>query len=227
MTKITQPATSNQQPATSNQIPRPMKNLIFATQNKHKIEEINAVLQTNMVEQQNPIWNIIGLAEINCIDDIPETSDTLEGNALQKALYISEGFGHDCFADDTGLEVDALDGRPGVYSARYAGSQRSFDDNINKVLDELKDVKNRTARFRTVIALVLDSDHYFFEGKIEGHIIHERRGSSGFGYDPVFVPQGYDKTFAEMTLEEKNIISHRALAVKKLIDFLKTYDLGR
>lgn len=200
-----------------------MKTLVFATQNKHKIEEINALLQTNMAQQENPIWNIIGLAEINCFDDIPETSDTLEGNALQKALYINERLGYDCFADDTGLEVDALDGRPGIYSARYAGSQRSFDDNINKILAELKDVSHRSARFRTVIALVLGSDHYFFEGKIEGHIIHERHGSSGFGYDPVFVPAGFDKTFAEMKLEEKNIISHRAIATRLLIDFLRKF----
>ncbi|MBE0662169.1 MAG: non-canonical purine NTP diphosphatase [Bacteroidales bacterium] len=204
-----------------------MKTLVFATQNKHKIEEINAVLQTNMVQQQNPIWNIIGLAEINCFEDIHETSDTLEGNALQKALYVKNNFGHDCFADDTGLEVDALDGRPGIYSARYAGSHRSFDDNISKILEELKDERIRNARFRTVVALVLGSDHYFFEGKVEGRIIHERHGSSGFGYDPVFVPDGFEKTFAEMTLDEKNQISHRALAVKKLINFLKTYDSHR
>jgi XTP/dITP diphosphohydrolase len=200
-----------------------LKTLVFATQNKHKIEEINHVLNMKVFQEQTRQWNIIGLAEIGCFEDIPETSDTLEGNALQKAKYVLDNYGHDCFADDTGFEIDFLGGKPGVYSARYAGPQRNFDDNIHKVLEELKDQKNRKSRFRTVIALLLDSKQYFFEGRIEGSVIHEKRGTGGFGYDPVFVPDGYNKTFAEMGLDEKNQISHRALAVKKLIDFLKNY----
>jgi XTP/dITP diphosphohydrolase len=200
-----------------------VKTLAFATQNKHKIEEINDVLRKNLVQDQNRQWNIIGLDEIQCHEDIPETSDTLEGNALQKAKYVLDNYGHDCFADDTGFEVESLGGKPGVYSARYAGPQRNFDDNIRKVLEELKGYENRQARFRTVIALVLDSKQYFFEGWIEGRVINEKRGAGGFGYDPVFIPDGHDKTFAEMNLDEKNQISHRGLAVKKLIDFLKSY----
>jgi XTP/dITP diphosphohydrolase len=200
-----------------------LKTLVFATQNKHKIEEINHVLNMKVFQEQTRQWNIIGLAEIGCFEDIPETSDTLEGNALQKAKYVLDNYGHDCFADDTGFEIDFLGGKPGVYSARYAGPQRNFDDNIHKVLEELKDQKNRKSRFRTVIALLLDSKQYFFEGRIEGSVIHEKRGTGGFGYDPVFVPDGYNKTFAEMGLDEKNQISHRALAVKKLIEFLKNY----
>jgi XTP/dITP diphosphohydrolase len=200
-----------------------LKTLVFATQNKHKIEEISDVLNNILMQHHSKKWKIIGLADIGCIEDIPETSDTLEGNALQKALYIKKNFGYDCFADDTGLEVDALDGKPGIYSARYAGSQRNFNDNISKVLKELEPKTNRSARFRTVIALVLDSGQYLFEGHVEGRIIDEKRGTGGFGYDPVFVPDGFEKTFAEMTLDEKNKISHRALAVKKLIAFLKDY----
>lgn len=200
-----------------------MKTLVFATQNKHKIEEIKHVLNMKVYQKQTRQWNIIGLAEIGCFEDIPETSDTLEGNALQKAKYVFDNYSQDCFADDTGFEIDSLGGKPGVYSARYAGAQRNFDDNIHKVLEELKEHKNREARFRTVIALLLDSKHYFFEGLVEGRVIHEKRGTGGFGYDPVFVPDGYDKTFAELGLDEKNQISHRALAVKKLIDFLKSY----
>jgi len=200
-----------------------LKTLVFATQNKHKIEEINDVLKKYLTQEQTRQWNIIGLAEIGCFEDIPETSDTLEGNALQKAKYVLENYGHNCFADDTGFEIDALGGKPGIYSARYAGPQRNFDDNIHKALEELKEQKNRNACFRTVIALLLDSKQYFFEGVIEGRVIHVKRGVGGFGYDPVFVPDGYDKTFAEMGLDEKNQISHRALAVKKLIDFLKSY----
>jgi XTP/dITP diphosphohydrolase len=200
-----------------------LKTLVFATQNKHKIEEISHVLNMKIFQEQTRQWNIIGLAEIGCFEDIPETSDTLEGNALQKAKYVLDYYGHDCFADDTGFEIESLCGKPGVYSARYAGPQRNFDDNIHKVLEELEGNDNRKARFRTVIALLLDSKQYFFEGVVEGRVIHVKRGAGGFGYDPVFVPDGYNKTFAEMSLDEKNQISHRALAVKKLIDFLKNY----
>ncbi len=200
-----------------------MKTLVFATQNKYKIMEISDVLKKDMAPDQSRKWNIAGLDEVGISEEIPETSITLEGNALQKALYVFKKTGHNCFADDTGLEIDALDGEPGVYSARYAGPQKHFDDNIKKVLFELKDARNRTARFRTVIALVLGTEHYFFEGIAKGRIIQEKRGIEGFGYDPVFIPDGYEKTFAEMSLDEKNLISHRAIAVKKLIDFLKKH----
>jgi XTP/dITP diphosphohydrolase len=201
-----------------------LKTLVFATQNSFKIEEINHILESKTAKDQLIKWKIIGLADIHCQDDIPETSNTLEGNALQKALYIKKHYGHDCFADDTGFEIDALDGRPGVFSARYAGPQRNFDDNIQKVLEELNGLENRTACFRTVITLLMGSEQRIFEGRVEGRIIHEKRGKSGFGYDPVFIPAGHDKTFAEMTLEEKNKISHRAKAIMKLIEHLKSYD---
>ncbi|MBW6491812.1 MAG: non-canonical purine NTP diphosphatase [Lentimicrobium sp.] len=187
-----------------------MKNLVFATNNRHKIDEVNSILTGS--------YRIISLSEIGCFDDIPETSETIEGNALQKARYIFENYQQDCFADDTGLEVDALQGRPGVYSARYAGEGSSYDDNVVKLLEEMKSQANRNARFRTVIAWISDGRELFFEGVIDGAIIYERRGASGFGYDPVFVPNGYDQTFAEMPPQLKNKISHRALAVKKLVD---------
>lgn len=202
---------------------QPMRTLVFATQNQHKIFEIGDWLKKSLNQDRNNKWNIIGLADIQCFDEIPETSDSLQGNALQKVLYVSERYGYDCFADDTGLEIDALGGRPGVHSARYAGLNKNFEDNLVKVLKELEGIENRTARFRTVIALIVKSKRYFFEGKIEGRIIHEKRGKAGFGYDPVFIPQGYEKTFAEMDLEEKNQISHRAAATRQLIDFLKNY----
>lgn len=196
-----------------------MKTLVFATQNKHKIEEIRHVLAK--ILNQDGLIRITGLEAIGCHEDLPETSETLEGNALQKALYVSRHYNYDCFADDTGLEIDALDGRPGVYSARYAGLQKNFDDNIHKVLTELEKVKNRKARFRTVVALVLGPEQFIFEGRVEGKIISEKRGTGGFGYDSIFVPDGFEKTFAEMDLDEKNKISHRAEATKKLTDFLR------
>lgn len=200
-----------------------MRTLVFATQNRYKVEEVNHVLHSRLNRSKTKQWNIIGLADIQCHDDIPETRDTLEGNALQKAEYVLEKFSYECFADDTGLEVDALGGQPGVYSARYAGPAKDFDANIKKLLKELDGSNNRKARFRTVIALVIDANQYFFEGTVEGHIIHEKRGSGGFGYDPVFIPDGFEKTFAEMSLHEKNKISHRAIATSRLIDFLMTY----
>jgi XTP/dITP diphosphohydrolase len=188
--------------------------LVFATNNAHKLNEVRAIAGAR--------FSIISLKELGCFDEIPETGTTLNVNALQKATYIHNKFHCNCFADDTGLEIEALDGRPGVYSARYAGEHCSFQDNVKKVLHELQGVANRKACFRTVIALILEEKNYFFEGKIEGEIINTEKGTKGFGYDPVFRPLGYDKTFAEMTDEEKNSISHRALAVKKLNDFLQT-----
>lgn len=190
-----------------------MKKLLFATNNQHKLSEIRQILQPN--------YDITSLKEIGCIDELPETQNTLKGNALQKAMYIYQKYGINCFADDTGLEIDALNGAPGVYSARFAGINVTYKQNVDKVMALMKDIENRSARFRTVIALILEGKEYFFDGAVEGEIITEERGQSGFGYDPVFMPKGYDKTFAEMTDEEKNSISHRGLAVKKLTDFLK------
>ncbi len=186
--------------------------LIFATNNLHKLTEIQSIVGKN--------FTIKSLHEIGCTEDIPETAPTLEGNALLKAEYIYDKFGKNCFADDTGLEVEALDGRPGVFSARYATDGHDFEANIDKVLDELSGVENRKARFRTVIALILDGSVQYFEGIVNGEIIAERKGVKGFGYDPVFLPDGYEQTFAEMPLAEKNKISHRARAVSKLVEFL-------
>ena len=186
--------------------------LVFATNNQHKLDEIRKIT--------NGLTEIVSLAEINCHDDIPETADTLEGNALQKARYIKEHFGLDCFADDTGLEVEVLHNAPGVFSARYAGPDHDSEANMNKLLQELQDKDNRKARFRTVIALILNGKEYLFEGIINGTITREKRGGSGFGYDPLFVPDNYSQTFAEMGNDIKNQISHRAQAVKKLTTFL-------
>lgn len=186
--------------------------LVFATNNQHKLDEIRKIT--------NGLTEIVSLAEINCHDDIPETADTLEGNALQKARYIKEHFGLDCFADDTGLEVEVLHNAPGVFSARYAGPGHDSEANMNKLLQELQDKDNRKARFRTVIALILNGKEYLFEGIINGTIAREKRGGSGFGYDPLFVPDNYSQTFAEMGNDIKNQISHRAQAVKKLTTFL-------
>lgn len=186
--------------------------LVFATNNKHKLEEVKTILPHNI--------ELISLADINCYQDIPETADTLEGNALQKALFVKEHYGYDCFADDTGLEVEILDNAPGVYSARYAGPEHNAQANMEKLLYELGGKENRNARFRTVIALLLEGKEYYFEGIINGAIIDEKRGDAGFGYDPIFVPSGYDQTFAEMGNDTKNKISHRALAVQKLAHFL-------
>jgi len=186
--------------------------LVFATNNAHKLDEVRNIASNHT--------EIVSLAEINCFDDIPETADTLEGNALQKAQYVEDHFGLDCFADDTGLEVEVLNNEPGVYTARYAGPAHDPEANINKLLHELKGKDNRKARFRTVIALILDEKTYYFEGIVNGTIVEERKGTDGFGYDPIFIPEGYTKTFAELGVDIKNQISHRALAVNKLISFL-------
>lgn len=187
--------------------------LVFASNNPNKIKEIQLLLPKEIT--------ILSLAEIGCFEDIPETAPTIEGNAIQKANYVTEKYGYSCFADDTGLEVEALNGEPGVYSARYAGEQRNAADNMNKLLINLADKENRNAQFKTVICLNLDGNQHLFEGIIKGEIINEKRGSEGFGYDPIFIPNGYSKTFAEMPITEKSKISHRGLAVEKLVAFLK------
>lgn len=187
--------------------------LVFATNNQHKLDEVRKISAQHNIE-------IVSLAEIDCHDDIPETADTLDGNALQKAHYIREKFGLDCFADDTGLEVEALNNAPGVYSARYAGPGHDSEANMKKLLNEMEGKENRKARFRTVIALLLGGETHLFEGIVEGSITTEKRGGNGFGYDPVFVPEGYDKTFAELGNDVKNKISHRARAVEQLEAFL-------
>lgn len=190
------------------------KKLVFATNNLHKLNEVSAILE-NKIE-------LLSLNDINCHIDIPETSNTLEGNALLKAQYIYSNYKLNCFADDTGLEVEALNGEPGVYSARYAGDIHNSEANMLKLLHNMENKENRQAQFRTVISLILDETEYQFEGIIKGKIITEKRGSSGFGYDPIFIPEGYDKTFAELGDEIKNKISHRAQAVNKLCKFLFT-----
>lgn len=187
--------------------------LVFATNNKHKLDEVRKITSRHPVE-------IVSLAEINCFDDIPETSDTLEGNALQKAHYIQEKFGLNCFADDTGLEVEALNNAPGVYSARYAGPGHDSEANMKKLLHEMEGMENRKARFRTVIALVWNGKTYTFDGIVNGTITTTKRGENGFGYDPIFIPEGYEQTFAELGNDIKNQISHRAKAVEKLDEFL-------
>jgi len=187
--------------------------LVFATNNNHKLRELQEILGNRFV--------LKSLADIGCSDDIPETCDTLEGNASQKAFYIYNKYKVNCFADDTGLEVEALGNAPGVISARYAGEQRNPVDNVNKLLGELDKIKNRNARFRTVISLVIEGEEQLFEGIVEGEIIDSPRGRQGFGYDPVFRPSGYERTFAEMDADEKNRISHRGRAVEKLVLFLK------
>ena len=190
-----------------------MKKLVFATHNNHKLHEIQEILGTS--------YQVVGLNELGFNEEIPETADTLEGNAEIKANYIYEKLGIDCFSDDTGLEIDALQGAPGVYSARFAGEHFTFQDNMNKVLQLLEGVANRKARFRSVICLILKGEKYFFEGKIEGKIIDIQRGTDGFGYDPIFIPDGFTETFAEMSLETKNNISHRGIATQKLTAFLQ------
>lgn len=191
-----------------------MKTLVFATNNLHKLEEVKNITRH--------LVRVVSLSEIDCHDEIPETADTLEGNALQKARYIQEHYGYDCFADDTGLEVEALDNAPGVYSARYAGPGHDSEANMHKLLHEMEGKENRKARFRTVMALILEGREYLFEGVIQGVITTEKRGDSGFGYDPIFQPDGYRQTFAELGNDTKNQISHRALAVQKLAAFLST-----
>ncbi len=186
--------------------------LIFATHNLHKTEEAQAILGNRFI--------VKNLKDLGFLDDIPETADTLEGNALLKAHYIFDKFHCDCFADDTGLEVEALDNRPGVYSARYAGENSTYQDNVRKILYEMKGISNRKASFRTVIALILNGKEYLFEGRVDGYIITEPRGNSGFGYDPVFRPENSDLTFAELGGNIKNQISHRGIVMRKLMDFL-------
>lgn len=190
-----------------------MKKLVFATNNAHKLEEIRAILGDKV--------EILSLNDIDCHADIPETADTLQGNAALKAQYIYENYGLDCFADDTGLEVEALNGAPGIYSARYAGGEgHDSEANMKKLLSEMQDKESRKARFRTVICLIEGGKEKFFEGIVNGSIIRERKGGAGFGYDPVFMPDGYSETFAEMGNDEKNKISHRARAVQKLCEYL-------
>ena len=188
------------------------RKLVFATNNLHKLEEVSAILG-NQIE-------LLSLNDINCHIDIPETADTLEGNALLKSRFIYENYGMNCFADDTGLEVEALEGAPGVYSARYAGDGHNSEANMIKLLDNLKEKKNRKAQFRTAISLIIDEKEYLFEGIIKGEIGTIKKGDSGFGYDPIFVPEGYNETFAELGSDIKNKISHRALAINKLYEFL-------
>ncbi len=187
--------------------------IVFATNNKNKIKEIKSLLQSNI--------NILSLKDINCFEDIPETADTLKGNALLKADFVRQNYGYNCFADDTGLFIDALNGEPGIYSARYAGEDGNAQKNIDKVLSKLKGIENRKAHFTTIIALLLNNKQYFFEGSVYGKISKTINGYDGFGYDPVFIPDGYNISFAQMPLSEKNKISHRAIAVKKLINFFK------
>lgn len=190
-----------------------MKKLVFATNNKHKLEEVRAVLKGK--------FEILGLNEIGCYEDIPETALTLEGNALIKANYVYETYGFDCFADDTGLEVEALNGEPGVYSARYGGVPHDALRNIEKLLNNLGNNENRNAQFRTIICLIQADNINYFEGIVKGQIIAELKGDNGFGYDPVFVPEGFSQTFAELGSDVKNNISHRALAVNELVKFLE------
>ena len=189
-----------------------MNKIVFATNNRHKLDEIRKIT--------NGLLQILSLDDIHCTDEIEETGTTLEENALLKAHYVKEKYSYDCFADDTGLEVEALGGAPGVYSSRYAGEACNPADNMQKLLHALRGVENRNARFRTVIALLLGNEKHFFEGVVNGKIIEERRGEAGFGYDPVFIPEGKDQTFAELGNDVKNQISHRALATHQLAKFL-------
>lgn len=188
------------------------KKFVFATNNAHKLEEVTAILG-NKIE-------LLSMKDINCHADIPETADTLEGNALLKARYIFENYQLVCFADDTGLEVEALNGAPGVYSARYAGDAHNSEANMKKLLQDMEGIENRKAQFRTVFALIINGKEHLFEGIVKGEITKHRHGTSGFGYDPVFIPEGYTQTYAEMGNELKNKISHRALATNKLCNFL-------
>lgn len=191
------------------------RKLVFATNNPHKLEEITEIIGKDSIELHS-------LKDINCDADIPETADTLEGNALLKARYIYNNYHLDCFSDDTGLEVESLGNLPGVHSARYAGEEKSSEANVSKLLHELEEKSNRKAQFRTVIALIVNGEEKLFEGIVKGEIIRERRGVNGFGYDPVFVPEGYNQTFAELGNEIKNKISHRAKAIEQLCEYLKS-----
>ncbi len=187
--------------------------IVFATNNLHKLQEVQELL---------PFFKIVGLKDIGCLVNIPETANTLEGNARIKSNYVKENFNLNCFSDDTGLEVETLNGAPGVISARYAGEPSNDEKNIEKLLNALKNKKNRTAQFRTMVAVNIDSENFMFEGICKGTIAHQKKGNKGFGYDSIFIPEGSEKTFAEMTLEEKGKISHRGKAIFKLINFLQT-----
>ncbi len=189
--------------------------LVFASSNKNKIAEIQAMLPAGI--------RLLGLADIGCTEDIPETMPTIEGNASQKACYVKEKYGYDCFADDTGLEVQALGGQPGVFSARYAGEHKDPEDNMKKLLQVMAGKKDRSARFKTVISLIIQEKEIMFEGIINGDLLSEKRGDKGFGYDPLFIPEGHTKTFAEMSMDEKNKISHRALAIQQLVTYLSSH----
>lgn len=189
-----------------------MKQIVFATNNKHKLDEVRAIV--------GMYFDVLSLSDIGCHEDIPETGDTFEENAIMKARYIKEKYGYDCFADDSGLEVTVLNNAPGVFSARYAGEPSNSLRNIEKLMQNMQGIADRSARFRTCIALLYAGEEYIFEGCIEGSIIDTLRGENGFGYDPLFMPQGYDITFAEMSSDEKNKISHRAIATKRLVEFL-------
>ena len=188
--------------------------LVFATNNKHKLGELQAILGDRI--------KLLSLKDIGCNEEIPEEQPTLEGNARQKAMFVFEKYNYSCFADDTGLEVEGLNGEPGVYSARYAGEDKNANANMDKVLAKMAKIKNRNARFRTVISLVIDGDEKQFEGVVNGQILTGKKGDSGFGYDPIFQPDGFDKTFAEMNLNDKNKISHRGRAVEKLVQYLQS-----
>lgn len=189
--------------------------IVFATNNLNKLKEVQALIPNHI--------KLLSLKDIECFEEIPETQNTIEGNAIQKATYIKEKYGYNCFADDTGLEVEALNGEPGVYSARYAGEQRSDDDNMDKLLQALNNTPNRTAHFKTVISLQINNKHETFTGICEGKITENKQGDQGFGYDPIFKPKGYEKTFAEMDLNLKNSIGHRGKAVTQLVAFLNSY----
>ena len=190
--------------------------LVFATNNLNKLAEVQKMLPTSI--------QLLSLKDINCFDDIEETANTLEGNAKIKANHITEKFGYNCFADDTGLEVDSLNGEPGVYSARYAGEPANAENNMQKLLIELNDKENRKAQFRTSICLNLNGKQFLFDGICKGDILTQKQGEKGFGYDPIFQPKEYSQSFAEMSSEEKNKISHRGLAIQKLVDFLSNLD---
>ena len=186
--------------------------LVFATNNPHKLQEINQLLDDSI--------ELLSLSDINCVEEIPENQETIEGNAAEKSFYIWNKYGINCFADDTGLEIEALNGEPGVYSARYAGEEKSPEKNMDLVLQKLSEIKNRKARFKTVISLVMDGKETQFEGIVNGRILEEKRGKTGFGYDPIFQPEESHLSFAEMSMDEKNKISHRGRAVQKLVDYL-------
>lgn len=188
--------------------------LVFATNNKHKLEELQAILGNQ--------FKLLSLKDVGCNEEIPEDQATLEGNARQKSFFIYNKYGYNCFADDTGLEIESLNGEPGVFSARYAGEEKSSEANMQKILNKMIKINNRKARFRTVISLIIDGNEKQFEGIVKGKILNEKRGHSGFGYDPIFQPCGFDLSFAEMSLADKNKISHRGRAVQKLIQHLRS-----